>query len=164
MSTKRIGVTLKQRLENAIKINPENGCHEWQLALSVGYGTISIKNRSYRAHRIAWSVYNEREIPEGMVIMHTCDNPKCINPEHLQLGTVADNNLDKKNKGRQSKIGRKFNPPSGTLNGRAKLNEDTIRLIRAEVGLNQRELADKYGITSAVMNKIVNFKLWKHVK
>lgn len=62
-----------------------------------GYGRIG--KRSIRAHRVAWERANRRQIPPGLVVMHTCDNPPCVNPSHLILGTVGDNNRDREAKG-----------------------------------------------------------------
>lgn len=93
--------TLKDRLIEKIKINPENGCWEWQAAMmQSGYGKISIRRSVHTgAHRASYTVFNG-EIPDGMVICHKCDNKKCINPDHLFIGTYLDNSKDAQSKGR----------------------------------------------------------------
>lgn len=65
-----------------------------------GYRTVSYRGKQWRAHRLFWVLSNGRQIPDGMVILHTCDNPPCVNPAHLKVGTRAENNKDMKAKGR----------------------------------------------------------------
>lgn len=93
----------KKRLKKKIKIN-EIGCWEWQGAKSTsGYGhTTYRKDRCVRAHRASYLVWIE-EIPNGFFVCHKCDNPICINPEHLFLGTHEQNMKDMKNKNRACK-------------------------------------------------------------
>ena len=76
-------------------------CWEWQASRGTkGYGQINFRAKVLLAHRVIWTISNNREIPEGMVIYHTCDNPPCCNPAHLKLGTYQDNALDACRKGR----------------------------------------------------------------
>ena len=77
-----------------------NGCHIWTGALSVkGYGCTQNDGKGVRAHRVSYTIYNG-QIPYGMQVCHRCDNPPCVNPAHLFLGTQSDNEQDKLNKGR----------------------------------------------------------------
>ena len=77
-----------------------DGCHIWTGSLSVkGYGCTSVNGKSVRAHRVSYTVYNG-EIPNGLIVCHRCDNPPCVNPAHLFLGTYLDNEQDKLSKGR----------------------------------------------------------------
>ena len=77
-----------------------NGCHIWTGALSVkGYGCTSVNGKGVRAHRVSYTIYNG-EITHGLIVCHTCDNPPCVNPAHLFLGTYLDNEQDKLSKGR----------------------------------------------------------------
>ncbi len=79
-------------------------CWEWRGARSGdGYGTFQLPNKLIGAHRMAYILY-KGEIPAGLCVCHKCDNPICINPEHLFLGTVVDNNRDRDTKGRGRKI------------------------------------------------------------
>lgn len=87
------------------KINKtESGCWEFTGALRSGYGAIKFKGKTCGAHRVSYEI-SFGEIPEGMLVCHKCDNPKCINPDHLFLGTYSENMQDCKVKNRIS------NPP-----------------------------------------------------
>ncbi len=88
-----------ERFWSKVRITP--GCWEWTAAVNHGgYGLFQYTSRSCRrAHRVSYELaYGP--IPKGMVVMHKCDNPPCVNPDHLELGTMADNNRDKGQKGR----------------------------------------------------------------
>ena len=77
-----------------------NGCHIWTGVKSPkGYGVTSLNSKSVRAHRVSYTIYNG-EIPHGMLVCHRCDNPPCVNPAHLFIGTASDNEQDKLSKGR----------------------------------------------------------------
>jgi hypothetical protein len=91
---------IEERLWDRIKRTP-SGCWEFQGARNgrLKYGNLSFRGRYQPAHRVAYELTNGA-IPEGLVVMHSCDNPPCINPEHLSLGTIADNNADRDRKGR----------------------------------------------------------------
>lgn len=79
----------------------ESGCLEFMGArTSDGYGVVRYQNRCYYTHRIAWERASGRRVPDGLLVMHTCDNPCCCNPDHLRVGTRADNSRDMIAKGR----------------------------------------------------------------
>ena len=79
-----------------------NGCLEWIKSTSTsGYGTIGVSGKTTYTHRLAWEVANGRLVPDGMRVLHHCDNPPCCEPTHLFLGTAADNTADMLAKGRQ---------------------------------------------------------------
>lgn len=123
------------------------------------------KFRKTGAHRFMMMV-NGHTIPEGYVVCHSCDNPGCVNPDHLWIGTVNDNNQDKVRKGRQSAF-------PGMKNAQAKLDDDTVRKIRAEAivgartgrgtGSNVPELARKYNVHTETIRLIAKNRIWKHV-
>ena len=96
--------TLRERFEARL-IPGENGCLEWTgYRMPTGYGTIKVDGKKQLAHRVAWMLANG-EIPEGLQVLHTCDNPACCAVDHLFLGTHDDNMADKVSKGRQGRTG-----------------------------------------------------------
>lgn len=109
--------------------------------------------RHIRAHVFAWEQAHAQTVPLGMVVMHTCDNPRCVNPDHLQLGTQRDNILDSIRKGRYNAFGIQ------------KLNADQVRDIRklAQRGLLQRQIAAQFGVSRHHVSAIVNRKVWAHL-
>jgi len=148
---------------------PECGCWLWTGGTDKdGYGRYSLFNRTENhlrgAHRV--SVYLDNRNPIGKVVMHTCDNPSCVNPAHLKVGTIQDNNLDKLKKGRQSKL-------KGSSNGTSKLTEVQVKQIRQEAvvgnrtgynnGSNIKEIAIKYNVSIETIRKIIHRHTWKHI-
>ena len=113
-----------------------------------GYGTIVIDGTTHLAHRLAYRL-SGKHIPHGMVVMHSCDNRKCINIDHLMLGTYADNTMDMLLKNRQA----------------SKLTVDDVIVIRQRCanGELQRIVAEDFGITQCGVSAVVLRKIWKHV-
>ena len=97
-TTNRPVQSLMERLTAKLVRRP-NGCLEWTGLNHLGYGRISVANKTIATHRLAWELANG-PIPEGICVCHTCDNPPCCDPAHLFLGTHADNVADKMDKGR----------------------------------------------------------------
>jgi hypothetical protein len=88
------------RLEEKTLPVPEAGCHIWMgRSGGKGYGGFKLKGKILLAHRVSWE-YHNGPIPDGLCVLHKCDTPLCINPNHLFLGTIADNNKDCARKGR----------------------------------------------------------------
>ena len=132
-----------------------DGCWEWiAYKDGGGYGIIKIDGKKQKAHRVAYRLY-VGEIPDGMCVCHRCDNPGCVNPGHLFLGTMADNMRDCENKGRRVH-------PSGEKNGRAKLTEAQVVEIRVRYseGDTQSELAKEFGVTQTAISHIVYGRNW----
>ncbi len=148
--------------ESRVERVTESGCHLWTGRVEKsGYGRIEKKIKGkkhrFRAHRIAWEQVNG-PIPEGMFICHRCDVRSCVNPGHLFIGTHEDNMADMVRKGRSaSSLGISKN--SGLANGRVKLTEEQIRLIRDDVRM-QKVIAGEYGITQSTVSKIKLGKRW----
>ena len=124
-----------------------NGCH---ICISHaldkdGYPRVYRHNKNWRMSRYVWSQFNNREIPEGYLVMHTCDNPNCINPNHLRLGTHRDNMLDRQLKGRTRK---------GSENGKAKLTEEQVYHIKFVATESAKELATGYNVSPYTIRSI----------
>jgi len=98
---KSAGALLRARFDAKVKI-VASGCHEWQGCLqSRGYGQIRFDGASHYAHRLAWEMANGKTAGK-MYVLHRCDNPKCVNSEHLFIGSQADNLADMRAKGRRN--------------------------------------------------------------
>ena len=149
--------SLRTKLELRTEITA-NGCHEYTGSHDAkGYGSLSHKCKHYRAHRAAYLVY-KGVIPRGDHVLHKCDNPPCINPDHLFLGTNADNMRDMKNKNRQCKGSDKHN---------SFLTEKQVVAIREEYAqgnITHQELADTYGFSDrGAISSIVTGKKYPHL-
>lgn len=129
-------------------------CWEWKGNQRAGYGRFKFQGKLYGATRLMWRLTYGTD-PTGQLVCHSCDNPSCCNPSHLFLGTDADNNQDKEQKGRG-------NHPKGEDNGLAKLDESTVIDIFTSTESN-RDLAAKYGVTDVTVRNIRDRKTWTHV-
>lgn len=151
--TKTQGLPLSERLRKLSEVNSETGCVEWVgKKYKNGYGQIEINGRCTGTHRIAWEVANGN-IPDGLHVLHKCDNRACINPEHLFLGTHTDNVADMIAKKRQAK---------GEGHGRAKLTESQVLQIRRDQRI-QKEIAAEYGIRFQSVSDIKRGLTWAHL-
>ena len=156
-------MTTEKFLRNVYK-HP-SGCWEWEGALnSGGYGNCAVrypdgKVISRLTHRVAWVIFKDI-IPENMCVCHRCDNPKCVNPAHLFLGTHKDNMRDRNNKGRASGPRR-----LGESNNHAKLTEQFVKEIRQKYrgGVSMSKLSKEYKTCFQNISSIVNRKTWRHV-
>ena len=170
MSLKKLGGCKPKaavyRFYHSYKVNEATGCWEWLGKSRSGscrlYGRIKVDGKTMPAHRYSWELHNEAKIPDGMIVMHMCDNPQCVNPSHLRLGTHQENNDDKVRKNRQAK-GDAFKnrkPAVGSRNGLAKLTEQQAMEIFNDQR-PQRKIAADYGISQAVVHNIKSMKTWK---
>ncbi len=132
---------------------PDGECWVWiGLKDRKGYGLFTINYKSVFSHRVSYAD-NIGPIPTGMLVCHKCDNPGCVRPDHLFIGTDADNMSDKTLKGRQAK---------GIAAGSSKLNDDKIRDIL--VSKNDAEtIAKQYSVSATTIRMIKRRKTWKHV-
>lgn len=136
---------------------PETSCHWWVGCLVKGYGHIRKNGKQVKAHRVSYEL-NKGEIPNGMCVCHTCDNPSCVNPDHLFLGTPADNMIDKVKKNR-AYTGNQL----GTNNGASKLTEDSVRAIRNAEG-TCKKLAATFKTSPMNISLIKRRLSWVHVE
>lgn len=149
-----------RRLANGLDEAPDDGCWVWRRTRNnQGYGTFTIRGKTFYAHRKAWEHANRREIPVGMHVCHRCDNPACINPSHLFLGTRSDNMRDCVRKGRA----RTPVPVlRGESNGSAKLTASQVLDIRERLaaGAVQLDVARAYGVSQSAVSNIKRGKAW----
>jgi hypothetical protein len=128
----------------------ENGCWEWTAyKMRLGYGMFTFDKIFQLAHRIAWKITNG-PIPEGLDVLHRCDNPPCCNPDHLFLGTHKDNMQDCVSKGRIYR----------------KLDVEDILQIRKRYAvekITQRQLGEEYGVCQVHIGDIIRRKKWRHI-
>ena len=138
---------LKNRLKSKITI--KNGCWEWQGRISkIGYGQIKVRKKPYSSHRLSYELF-KGNIPEKICVLHKCDNRKCINPDHLFLGTYADNAQDMCKKNRQPNHG--------------KLKLEDIRFIRNSFPeITASQLAEKFNVSECCVYNAINFVTWKY--
>lgn len=134
-----------------------DACWPWMAGRhTAGYGMANAMDNSFCAHRMSWSMHNG-PIPAGMAICHKCDNPPCVNPAHLFLGTKADNSRDMARKGRST---------HGESNPRARLTEAEVlqvRRLRAE-GLSMRRIALRVGCSLTNVSVICRGKTWSRLE
>jgi len=155
----RLGTAAERFWRKVSKAGPEE-CWIWHAHINAsGYGRMMWEKKDLRlAHRISWELANG-PIPDGLIVCHKCDNPPCVNPAHLFVGTHADNMADRDRKHRRA-------PPKGELNGRARLTEQQVRDIRANAvlcRLTHKELAEWLGVTRTIVSSIIARKTWQHV-
>jgi hypothetical protein len=117
-----------------------------------GYIRLRRKGKDTYLHRLVYEM-KVGKIPDGLIILHSCDNPGCINIEHLSVGTIQENNQDKMNKSRQAK---------GEKVGSAKITESDVRAIRCDPRIG-KVIGKDYGISSMMVSDIKNKVNWKHV-
>jgi hypothetical protein len=134
---------------------PFHTCWEWiGNKRPDGYGRLNHNKQQYRAHRLSW-ILHFGDIPEDFVVCHSCDNPSCVNPHHLFIGTDGDNTRDRNAKGRA-------NMPKGEDHHRCKLSSFQIKEIR-ESQLSSRKLAKQFKVSHRNILAIKNYKSWKHL-
>lgn len=143
----------------------EKTCWEWQGCRdSSGYGNFRVPQFgrvNIGAHRVSYMLYHGTFPPEGMLVRHTCDNPRCVNPLHLEYGTKRDNSQDMVERGRSPVFDR-----AGENNGAAKLNAEKVREIRrlyAGSNANTVTLAKQFDVSHDTISLILAGKTWRNV-
>lgn len=133
-----------------------NQCWEWKGAnKGNGYGNINYQGKTMSAHRAAYLMFVS-DVPNGMDVCHTCDNRACVNPDHLFLGTRADNMQDAKRKGRLA---------CGVRARHAKLTPESVHTIvdRLKSGHSRRRIAEDFGVVTATIGAIARGTTWNHI-
>jgi len=141
------------------KVQKSASCWLWTGArLPFGYGQLSVASRVLKAHRVSWELHLG-PIPAGAWVLHRCDNPPCVNPDHLFLGTHTENMADMAAKGRRAK-------QKGEAHGRAKLSDaqaQTIRFLCMKTLLNQCAIARLFGVSRSIIGRIERRQAWSHL-
>lgn len=144
--------TVKKRLLSKYRVNEATGCWEWtgqRKKDRFDYGLLWIGQGVKRAHRVSYEVH-KGPIPEGLDILHSCDNPPCINPDHLSVGTRGENCTDAASRDRF---------PLNEKHHNTKLTVEQVKEIREYDGdFTQAELAKLYGVHQSLINRIINRK------
>jgi len=146
-------------------VQKTEGCWEWTGCLYRGYGRMRLndKKRSrVMVHRFSWELHRG-PIPDGLFVLHHCDNRCCINPDHLFLGTYSDNTRDCFTKGRNAN--NLPVAPRGEAHPMSKLTEQQVLAIRQEYaeGVQRKNIAAKHGIIPSYVNAIVRRDVWTHI-
>jgi len=155
-------ISLRQRFEKKYIPEPMSGCWLWEASLNGTkgyYGQIRTGNTMSLAHRVSYELHKGK-IPKGKFVLHTCDVPSCVNPDHLFLGTQLDNMLDKKIKNR-------CHSNKGSENGRSKLTEKEVTEIKLLLNSNlflQKEIAEMFNVAQNTVSSISTGYTWKHMK
>jgi hypothetical protein len=141
------------------KVEKTEYCWNWIGGTSsAGYGRFRIGDKLYSPHRLSFEWHNE-PIPDGMLICHRCDNPSCVRPSHLFLGTYSDNLIDA--------IHKDINPiRRGEDAGTSVLTEEEVKRIRMEYRFGvfgYKRLAIKYGVGRTTIEHIIRRRTWKHI-
>ncbi len=139
------------------RVQKSSDCWTWASTKAPnGYGVLRYKGHTASAHRISWELANG-PVPAGLYVCHRCDNPACVNPEHLFLGTPAENTEDARVKGRLA---------HGERISLAKLTDSQVRQIRAlyaSGNCTYVQLALQFGVTKGTIGKVINRNTWAHI-
>ena len=156
----RANISLDERFWNHVNPSSAEECWEWQGAPTpCGYGRlrcgIHSNSTNVPAHRVSWEIHFG-PIPDGLFVCHICDNPICVNPAHLFLGTAVDNVADMDAKGRRGTYDHTRSSP---------LTANDVREIRRRFAIGERQavMAIEYGVSPNTVHRIVRSKTWKHV-
>jgi hypothetical protein len=149
-------LTVEYFFERSIP-EPNSGCWFWLGALGRGgYGSLGFMGRQLKAHRAMFQIVAGFELPANLMVCHKCDMPSCINPDHLFLGTQAENMRDCSKKGR-------FPARSGGNTDSNKLTESDILAIRSRSGDSYSALAAEFGVSKGMISHIVSRRKWGHL-
>jgi hypothetical protein len=139
-------------------VGKRSGCWNWEGGKDAnGYGSMNVHGAPMLAHRISYTIH-KGDIPKGLYILHSCDNPSCVNPDHLSAGTQADNVADMHNKGRARKRALK-----GESHANSKLTDADVRYIR-ESKETVMDIAKKLNVSRAIIYDVKARKTWRHIQ
>lgn len=151
----------RSRLNKQMGSGEEDSCWEWKGTKDKhGYGIFTVGRKLYKAHRVAYFMHHKYIDPE-LMCCHSCDNPGCVNPDHLWLGTQVENMLDRDTKGR-TRTGHLY----GGDNPGAKLSETDVIWIRENYDpkiWSARKLARHFKVSQTKIRQILTFKSWNHI-
>lgn len=155
-SGKHHSTTPRDKYERDV-VRCDEGCWSWSGHVSTpGYGYVTKGTRKIQAHRLSWEIHNG-PIPDGLCVLHRCDNRLCTRPDHLFLGTKADNSADMVAKDRSTR---------GSRNPKAKLTEELVVEARARYVKGVTRIADlaaEIGVSRRCLTFVLSRKTWKHV-
>lgn len=143
--------------KNVLVPELKDGCMEWNGSKRNGYGRVIINKKTISSHRFSYELYIGK-IPDGLCVLHMCDNPSCIRPDHLFVGTYGDNNRDRANKGRTFIA-------SGQKNGNSKLTNYQVKEIKKKIkiGYSCDDLSILYDVSIDTIFKIKSKQYWELV-
>ena len=156
--------SILERFEENYTPEPNSGCWLWTASTNkAGYGGLKINGKTKLAHRISWELENgpipDSDSYHGVCVCHSCDNPACVNPSHLFIGSHKDNMRDMYSKGRRTDA-------KGERQHLAKLNETSVKQIRkyyAAGGCSLKWLSNVYRVHLGTIHQVVTNKTWRHV-
>jgi hypothetical protein len=150
--------SLKERFLNMIDSEKENGCINWNGYTSItgGHGVLSIRINGkpfmYKAHRLSYQLF-KGEIPKDKFVLHNCNNVKCVNINHLRIGTQKENVLDRIKDGTDNK---------GERHGLSKLTEEQVKKIKKMEG-HHLEIAKLFNVSQKAIYDIIHGRTWGHI-
>jgi hypothetical protein len=150
-----LGTPEKRFWEKIVK--EENGCWTWTGTKSGGYGALYRSGKTVKTHRFSYELH-KGNIPSGICVCHSCDNPCCCNPDHLFLGTFKENNQDRAKKGRSRGVFQR-----GEDHPNSKLTKEKVRSIRevySSGSISQRKLAKAFDVNQSTIRNILKGRIW----
>lgn len=145
----------RERIEAGCIPEPNSGCWLWLESTNAkGYAHLRYGKVMHRGNRFSWMAYNGK-IPSGKLVLHRCDNPICVNPDHLFLGTPRENNDDRDRKGRQRS-------PRGSRNANSRLTMENVLEIRNST-MSAYQLAKKFNVTPRSIYLVMKRQSWSHI-
>lgn len=147
---------LEERFWEKVDKGDPDECWKWRAGTSAGYGRIKVNGVHEGAHRVSYRLKNGK-IQDNLQVNHKCDNPSCVNPNHLYLGTQSENVQDAFNHGDATQLGEE--------NSCAKLTEEQVGEIKQllQTDLTQRKISNKFGVSRSAIGYIDQGRRWSHV-